>query len=220
MHAAAIAVVVTLLVASVQATSCDSFNDAVDGSYWEEVANCSACAVYPGCGFCLSTLQCLAGDSYGPGDGSPCSDWIIDSTVCPGASRMKCSSWIVRLVAVSGGYSCCGMRRGPTKIAVGHSRFFSACANGRSTTVGLSVLASLGRLCRFGPTKHASVVTLMCSAGSGASANFCDFFVFFPLLLERVVVAQSCRRAASTAPTVQVALCIQSVHGVRLKTSV
>ncbi len=50
---------------------CDGFNDGVDGSsYWEQVANCTACAGTPSCGFCLSTLLCSAGDSHGASDGA------------------------------------------------------------------------------------------------------------------------------------------------------
>ncbi len=78
-----------VLISPAQALLCDGYNDAVDGSYWEEVANCSACADASGCGYCLSTLQCMAGDSRGPSDGAPCSDWIIDSSICPGASCAK-----------------------------------------------------------------------------------------------------------------------------------
>ncbi len=49
---------------------CASFNDAVNGAYWEQVANCSACAAQQGCGYCHSTLQCAEGDSHGAFDGA------------------------------------------------------------------------------------------------------------------------------------------------------
>ena len=39
-----------------------------------------------GCGYCLSTLQCVDGTAIGPSDGSPCPSWIFEAGVCPGKS--------------------------------------------------------------------------------------------------------------------------------------
>ena len=61
------------------AAECAAFNDNLDGSYWDEVKNCSSCAQHQGCGYCLSTLQCVEGDALGPLDGSPCPDWVSDN---------------------------------------------------------------------------------------------------------------------------------------------
>ena len=51
--------------------------------YRAEVANCSACVTTPGCGYCLSTLQCVEGSSTGPADGLPCPSWLTSSGECP-----------------------------------------------------------------------------------------------------------------------------------------
>lgn len=51
-----------------------------------DVANCTSCASASGCGYCLSTLQCLDGTSLGPSDGSPCPTWITSLDGCPGNS--------------------------------------------------------------------------------------------------------------------------------------
>ena len=59
------------------------FNDDIAGSYWDEVSNCSSCTQVPECGYCLSTLQCVQGDSLGPVDGSPCPSWLSEATECP-----------------------------------------------------------------------------------------------------------------------------------------
>ncbi len=79
-----ISVLLMLLPIAGSSPSCQEFNGAVDGSYWDEVANCTACTAQPSCGFCLSTLQCMSGGSSGPSDGSPCPSWITDSETCPG----------------------------------------------------------------------------------------------------------------------------------------
>ena len=66
---------------------CESFNTPHDGStsYWTEVSNCSNCVQTTGCGFCLSSLMCIQGDSLGPSDGSPCPSWVSNNNdaECP-----------------------------------------------------------------------------------------------------------------------------------------
>ena len=62
---------------------CNTFNSNADGTYWDEVQNCTSCAAAQECGFCLSTLQCVAGDALGPLDGSPCPSWVAEPSVCP-----------------------------------------------------------------------------------------------------------------------------------------
>ena len=46
-------------------------------------ATCADCAGSSGCGFCLSTGACSAGDSSGPLDGSTCPTWLGDGASCP-----------------------------------------------------------------------------------------------------------------------------------------
>lgn len=53
-------------------------------TFRDAVQLCSSCAVEESCGYCLSTLQCVAGNSDGPDDGSPCPSWIFTNTSCPG----------------------------------------------------------------------------------------------------------------------------------------
>lgn len=55
-----------------------------------DVGNCTDCVDVGGCGYCLSTLQCVDGTSIGPSDGSPCPSWIFEADVCPGKS-MSCT---------------------------------------------------------------------------------------------------------------------------------
>ena len=45
---------------------------------------CSPC-LQAGCGFCLSTLQCEAGDRAGPTSSLPCPAWVYDEGAagCP-----------------------------------------------------------------------------------------------------------------------------------------
>ena len=45
---------------------------------------CDPCVATDGCGFCLSSLECLEGDSDGPASGMPCSEWVT------GASEASC----------------------------------------------------------------------------------------------------------------------------------
>ena len=65
------------------ATACAAFSDDLDQPYWEEVKNCSSCAATAGCGYCMSTLRCVAGDPLGPIDGTPCPDWAFEAPKCP-----------------------------------------------------------------------------------------------------------------------------------------
>ncbi|CAM9298518.1 unnamed protein product, partial [Phaeothamnion confervicola] len=45
---------------------------------------CPGCLAVAGCGYCLSTLQCLEGTISGPGGGAPCPNWLADDEACPG----------------------------------------------------------------------------------------------------------------------------------------
>lgn len=53
-----------------------------------DVSNCTSCVGVGGCGYCLSTLQCVDGTESGPSDGSPCPSWISEPDVCPGTVDM------------------------------------------------------------------------------------------------------------------------------------
>lgn len=75
--------VLLLDIESALATQCSSFNDGIDGPYWDKVAMCGGCLDTAGCGYCLSTLECMDGDSIGPKDGSSCPSWISSKDECP-----------------------------------------------------------------------------------------------------------------------------------------
>jgi mucin-19 len=49
-----------------------------------EVSKCGHCLAVDGCGYCLSTLRCMDGNTLGPLDGSPCPTWIHQDVSCPG----------------------------------------------------------------------------------------------------------------------------------------
>jgi hypothetical protein len=49
-----------------------------------EAAKCSSCLGTNGCGYCLSTLRCVEGSDGGPSDGSPCPNWVFETSECPG----------------------------------------------------------------------------------------------------------------------------------------
>lgn len=55
-----------------------------DTSYWDAITSCGPC-VRKGCGYCLSTLQCMGGDQHGPRAGSmPCPEWVWNEEAsCP-----------------------------------------------------------------------------------------------------------------------------------------
>ena len=64
---------------------CAAFSDlAGDDGYWAQVSACGPC-LQAGCGFCLSTLQCEAGDRAGPTSSLPCPAWVYDEGAagCP-----------------------------------------------------------------------------------------------------------------------------------------
>jgi hypothetical protein len=62
---------------------CASLTTSSD-EFWNAVTSCSPC-VRKGCGYCLSTLQCMGGDERGPSPGSmPCPKWVwADDKDCP-----------------------------------------------------------------------------------------------------------------------------------------
>lgn len=45
---------------------------------------CDICTVNFHCGFCATTLQCLAGDASGPNNSLPCPQWLFETSACPG----------------------------------------------------------------------------------------------------------------------------------------
>jgi len=63
---------------------CASIATPSDTSYWDAITSCGPC-VRKGCGYCLSTLQCMGGDERGPRAGAmPCPSWVYsDESACP-----------------------------------------------------------------------------------------------------------------------------------------
>lgn len=65
-------------------SNCSVFSSSDADQYWDAVGKCPSCSIEAGCGFCLSTLQCLPGiDASGPTDGTSCPNWVKDSSSCP-----------------------------------------------------------------------------------------------------------------------------------------
>ena len=54
--------------------------------YRSAIGRCSECTSVDGCGFCLSSLQCLSGTQTGPSEGAICPSWTYSNTTCPGKS--------------------------------------------------------------------------------------------------------------------------------------
>lgn len=47
---------------------------------------CGKCVVTAGCGYCLSSLQCMEGNEVGPTDGLECDEWLYTTdevNICP-----------------------------------------------------------------------------------------------------------------------------------------
>ncbi len=88
----------------VKAISCEELSSSESDSYWDAIGRCDTCNGQAGCGFCLSTLQCLTGSTDGPSDGSPCPSWTYDNASCP-------------VVPNCGDYSDCGGCAGQSECA-------------------------------------------------------------------------------------------------------
>lgn len=65
-------------------TSCSSFSSKDSDDFWASVSRCPQCIQEVGCGFCQSTLQCLAGTSDGPLSSHSCPSWTFGNDSCPG----------------------------------------------------------------------------------------------------------------------------------------
>ena len=50
----------------------------------EQVGKCDECTTDQNCGYCLSTLTCMTGNSNGPAGGTPCPNWLFNTEKCPG----------------------------------------------------------------------------------------------------------------------------------------
>ena len=103
-----------LFVKAATADSCESYSPSISDKYWwvllhlvtyllfwlmppintffspdrVAVGSCTECSAVEGCGFCLSSLQCIPGVESGPLDGVPCPSWIYSSPSCPGTSHL------------------------------------------------------------------------------------------------------------------------------------
>jgi hypothetical protein len=68
----------------------------------DAMGRCSECNNIDGCGFCLSSLQCLRGTETGPSSsqvihGADCQSWTYLNTTCPGRSILFLLSWPIYL---------------------------------------------------------------------------------------------------------------------------
>lgn len=63
--------------------NCSIYSGRDQDSYWDSVGKCSDCNLMRGCGFCLSTLQCLEGTATGPLSEMPCPSWAFGQETCP-----------------------------------------------------------------------------------------------------------------------------------------
>jgi len=70
--------------ATTTSDSCAQYSAKDTDEYWDAVGKCPSCTSKPGCGFCMSSLQCLEGNDNGPINGLPCSSWSSSNTTCPG----------------------------------------------------------------------------------------------------------------------------------------
>ena len=50
----------------------------------DSVSQCGGCVEISGCGFCLSSLECIEGTDEGPLDGNGCPNWVTEPFTCPG----------------------------------------------------------------------------------------------------------------------------------------
>lgn len=52
--------------------------------YREALGRCKECTMFDNCGFCVTSLQCLAGSINGPDDANiQCPSWNFADTTCP-----------------------------------------------------------------------------------------------------------------------------------------
>lgn len=67
------------------AVNCSALSPPPDTPFWQAMDRCYDCAAEPSCGFCRSTLTCVAGNLQGPFDRYQvwCSDWIPEAEACP-----------------------------------------------------------------------------------------------------------------------------------------
>lgn len=52
----------------------------------DAIGRCQDCSSIDGCGYCLSTLQCISGTDSGPSNGVSCPSWTFSNSSCPGTS--------------------------------------------------------------------------------------------------------------------------------------
>ncbi|KAG7388534.1 hypothetical protein PHYBOEH_007808 [Phytophthora boehmeriae] len=65
--------------------NCSALSPPANTKFWEAMDRCYGCAAEPSCGFCSSTLTCVAGNLQGPYQQFQiwCSDWIPEAEACP-----------------------------------------------------------------------------------------------------------------------------------------
>lgn len=64
-------------------SACSEYSVREEDEFWDAISRCSACTAINNCGYCQSSLQCLAGTLNGPLDGSPCPMWSFTNDTCP-----------------------------------------------------------------------------------------------------------------------------------------
>lgn len=65
-------------------STCNQYSAKDSDEYWDAVSKCPECTNIIGCGFCMSSLQCLEGNDKGPTADLPCSSWSFSNNSCPG----------------------------------------------------------------------------------------------------------------------------------------
>ena len=70
--------------ASTTSETCIQYSAKDTDEYWDAVGKCPSCTSITGCGFCMSSLQCLEGNDKGPTNGLPCSSCSFSNVTCPG----------------------------------------------------------------------------------------------------------------------------------------
>ncbi|KAF4319608.1 hypothetical protein BBO99_00005954 [Phytophthora kernoviae] len=65
--------------------NCSALSPPVNTKFWDAMDRCYDCAAEPSCGFCRSTMTCVAGNVQGPYQQFQiwCSDWIPEAEACP-----------------------------------------------------------------------------------------------------------------------------------------
>lgn len=161
------------------------------------MGNCTSCLSTPGCGFCLSSLECLTGSANGPASGPGCPDWIVSSSSCPGNYILVLLFCFILLLQRASQAVCCAV-----PPACGGYNDCASCADvdecawcaSESRCISLSEAFSSN--CRgtvFIPPCPASFVAGERLDGQGFGA-LCPFALTSPPACRSCVRSESCGR--------------------------